>query len=70
MDVIALIILLSLSLALYGYIGRYAVTRGYRAGEAGGFVTLALPFYLKAAPYFLIAGLLVSGGAVIFALVK
>jgi hypothetical protein len=53
---------LAVLFALYGYAGRFATWKGYRAGESGSMYTLAWPFYMRLAPHFL--GL----GALLFAL--
>lgn len=56
---------LAVLVALYGYAGRFAASKGYRAGESGSMYTLAWPFYMRLAPYFLGFGalLLVVAGA-------
>jgi len=53
--------------AAYGYCGRLAVSKGYRAGESGSSFTLAWPFYIRVAPYFLVLAMALFGSAAIWA---
>lgn len=55
--------------AAYGYLGRVAVAKGYRPGESGSLYTLAWPFYIRAAPYFLATGAALLLGAAVATLV-
>jgi hypothetical protein len=41
---------LAVLFAAYGYLGRLAVSKGYRAGESGSSFTLAWPFYIRLVP--------------------
>ncbi len=53
--------------AVYGYLGRVAVSRGHRAGESGSTYTLALPFYIRVAPFFLGLAVVLFGSAATWA---
>jgi hypothetical protein len=51
---------LALALAVYGYLGRLAVAKGYRAGESGSILELAWPLFIRLAPSFF--GIAVASG--------
>jgi hypothetical protein len=55
-------------LSLYGYCGRFAVSRGYKPGESGSILELALPLYIRLAPHLLVSAACVVIAAALIAL--